>query len=88
MRLSQDFLLRPFAGKMIAVSVSDRGVTKNAFVTLNSSAAFVWELLQQEITYEELLSALLSKYDVDEITAKTDLDAFLSQARDSGILIE
>ena len=88
MRLNGDFLIRPFGGKMIAVSVSDSGVTKNAFVSMNSSTAFVWELLQDDISYDELLSAMLEKYDADEETIKADLDAFLSQALSSGIIIE
>ena len=88
MKLSKEFVLRNFADKYIAVTVNDSADEQNAFITLNKSGAFVWELLQNEISYDEILSKMIIKYDIDESTAKADLDEFLTAVRKAGMLHE
>lgn len=55
-------------------------------VRLNSTGAFLWELLEKEAEKEELVAALLSEYEIDKETAETDVDRFLSILTDNGIL--
>lgn len=88
MKLNSEFVLRNFADKYIAVTVNDSADEQNAFITLNKSGAFVWELLQNEISYDEILCKMIIKYDVDESTAKADLDEFLTIVRKAGMLYE
>lgn len=88
MKLNSDYVLRTFAGKYIAVSVNDSADNNNVFITMNKSSAFVWELLQKEISYEEVISKIIEKYNIDETTAKVDLDEFLDKLRKAGLLYE
>ena len=46
----------------------------------------IWEQLQQERTKQELLSAILTEYDVDEQLAAADLDRFLGALEKAGLL--
>lgn len=88
MKLKSDFVLRSFADKYIAVSVNDSADESNAFITMNKSGAFVWELLQNDISYEEVISAMTKKYDISLDTAKADFDEFLDIVRNAGMLYE
>ena len=88
MKLNSDYVLRTFAGKYIAASVNDSDDNNNVFITMNKSSAFVWELLQKEISYEEVISKIIEKYNIDETTAKVDLDEFLDKLRKAGVLYE
>lgn len=88
MKLNSDYVLRTFADKYIAVSVNDSADNNNVFITMNKSSAFVWELLQKEISYEEVISKIIEKYNIDETTAKVDLDEFLDKLRKAGVLYE
>lgn len=88
MKLKSDYVLRAFSGKYIAVSVNDSADNNNVFITMNKSSAFVWELLQNEISYEEVISKIIEKYNIDETTAKADLDEFLDKLRKAGVLYE
>ncbi len=87
MKLKSEFVLRNFAGKWIAVSVNDNA-NDNILITMNSSGAFVWELLQSEISYDEIIKKLTDTYNVDEATAKKDTDNFLCKLRDADMLCE
>lgn len=88
MKLKSDYVLRAFSGKYIAVSVNDSDDNNNVFITMNKSSAFVWELLQNEISYEEVLSKIIEKYNIDEVTAKADLDEFIDKLKEAGVLYE
>lgn len=88
MKLKSEFVLRKFSDKFIAVSVNDSADDNNVLISMNSSGAFVFELLQNKITYDEVINRLTDKYDIDISTAKADFDEFLENVRKAGMLDE
>lgn len=86
MKIKNGFALRRFADRWIAVSVDELADTRNTLITLNKTAAFVWEQLQTDTDRETLLAALTQRFDVTNEEAAADLDAFLGKAREAGIL--
>lgn len=88
MKIKKGFIINKFAGKYIAVSTCDFGNKANVLVTLNNTGAFVWELLENDMSYNEVLSRLMEKYDVDVDTARADLDSFLHNVRKADLLDE
>ncbi len=75
----EGFVLRNVVGEYMLMPVNDKIATFNGTILLNSVSAFIWEQLQSPISREDLLSALLEKYDIDEASAAEDLDAVLAQ---------
>lgn len=88
MKIKQGFVLRNFADKWIAVCAEDYADESNMFITLNQSGVFVWELLQNDVLYDDVISAITEKYDISEAQAKNDFDEFLNKLRKAGILDE
>ena len=87
MKIRDGFILKSVAGKNIVVSVGAE-VNFNGMLTLNDTGVFFWELLQSEITKEEMLKKITAEYDIDEETASRDIDSFTEKLRSSGILEE
>lgn len=56
------------------------------YFTIRGSGIFLFELLQENRDREELISALLTRFDVEEDTARRDLDTFLSDLSGAGLL--
>ena len=81
MKVNQEFLLKEIAGSFVVIPVSSVLVDFNGMITLNETGVFLWRLLEEEKTFEELLDALQKEYDVDEKTAREDITAFLDQIR-------
>lgn len=82
-----DFLLRDVAGTLVIVPV---GAAVSAFpgmITVNSTGAYLWELLEQAQTEQSLVKALTDKYEVNEQTAGADVAAFLNKLKPTGALI-
>ena len=68
MKLKDGFILRDVAGQTVVLP-SGEEMDLNMMITLNDTGKFLWELLEAEKSAAELVSALLSEYDVDEATA-------------------
>lgn len=87
MKIKDGFILRKVANRYIAVAVGEESVNFNAMVSVNETGAFLWDKLKTETTEDELLSALIAEYDVDEETAKADISEFLEKLRDGKLLV-
>ena len=55
-------------------------------VTLNESGKFIWDLLEKEISKEELLEKFMAEYDVSETQAKEDIRQFIQTLLDNNIM--
>ena len=85
MKISDGYLLRTVAGKNIVVSVG-ADVNFNGMLTLNDTGVFFWNLLQNDITKEEMLEAVLKEYDVSKDEASKDIDEFINKLCENKIL--
>ena len=86
MKIKDGFLLRKIAGANIAVPIGERIAEFNGTITLRGISAQIWELLEEDRTFEDLLAHILSIYDVDEETAKNDLKKTIEQLESNGLL--
>ncbi len=50
-------------------------------IRLSPSGKFIWDLLENNITYEELVSKTMEKYDVELDVVKNDIDIFLDSLK-------
>lgn len=85
MKIKEGFILREVAGQIVVLPTGDQ-LDLNMMITLNDTGRFLWEHLQQEITKEELVAALLAEYEVDEELAAKSVDAFVQKLRDGELL--
>lgn len=86
MKIAEGFVLKTIAGNHIVVPVGANSIHFNSVITLNNSGAFLWNLLNEDKTEQELVSALLEAYEVDESTAEQDVAKFLESLRSANIL--
>lgn len=88
MKTKKGFMLRSVADTHIVVPIGQASVDFNGLITLNETGAFLWEHLAEGCSYDELLKALLSEYDVAEDEARKGIDSFLETARNAGVIEE
>jgi len=55
---------------------------------LNESGAFLWRLLQQERSKEDLVNCVLKEYDADIEQSEKAVDIFLTQIKSIDGLLE
>lgn len=86
MKIKDGFLLRQIAGGTVVVPVGKASVDFNGMITLNETGAFLWKLLENDISEEELLQRLTAEYDISEDIAKADINAFIGKLKDAGLI--
>jgi len=85
MKIKDGFAKRNIAGSDIVVPVGKKAREFNGMITLNGTGSFLWECFLKDITVDEAVKMLLSEYDVDEKTAKKDVEAFAKMLKDNGL---
>lgn len=87
MKIKSGFVIEKVGDGYLAVAVGDRADEFSGLVRMNSTGAFLWEIVEKrDVTKEELVEAILREYDIDEATAKADIDRFEKSLREGGIL--
>ena len=88
MKVRKDFVLRETAGDYMIIPTGWTVRSFDGLITVNEVGADLWDMLQSEVTFDDLLRGILTIYDVDEETAEEDIREFLDTLRESGILDE
>lgn len=84
MKIKDGFLLQDVAGNTVVLPAEG---DLDMMITLNETAKFLWERLEQETTREALIEALLAAYeDVDADTAAECVDNFVAELKKNDFL--
>ena len=88
MKRNSDFLLRDVADTLVIVPVGKATVDFPGMITVNSTGAYLWELLEKPQTMQTLVQAIVDRYDVDEQQAVADVKAFTESLIQVGAITE
>ena len=80
MKIRKELIRREIAGDVILVPVGGTVLENNGLFALNELGAFLWDRLESAEDEESLVQAVLSEYEVDEDTARTDTAEILDYA--------
>ena len=86
MRVDKEFVLREIAGDYIIIPTGKTVLEFNGLVTVNEVGVSLWKMLQNEVTFDDLVNGILEEYDVEEAVAREDIREFLDRIIESGIL--
>ena len=86
MKIKDGFMLRRFGENYIVVAVGDDAENFNKLITLNTVGAFIYNLMEKDVTYEEIVSAVLDKYEADRQTVENDINTFLADGKKAGLI--
>lgn len=86
MKIKDGFVLRNVVDEFIVMPTGDNIARFEGAVVLNEISAFIYRQMENPVSRDDLLTAVLNEYDVDEATAAADLDALLDKLADMGIL--
>ena len=88
MRVDKDFILREIAGDYVIIPTGNTVLTFNGLISVNEVGASLWKMLQQDVTTEDLVAGILEEYNVDEETAREDIQEFLDELIKAQIIRE
>lgn len=86
MKQNPDYIITDVADSHILVPVGKSAVNFNSIISLNDMGKTIWDLLEKEMTEEELLQSILAEYEVSAEQAKADIASFISKLRENGCI--
>ncbi len=86
MKIKDGFALRTVADEYIVMPTGGNIADFDGAIALNEVSAFLFNLMLNPISKEDLVVALLNEYDVEQEVAQRDVDALVSKFADLGIL--
>jgi len=82
-------VLRPLGKEFIVTGDGLSPVDFSKVVSLNATAAYLWdELKGKDFTTEDIAAALTARYEVDEATALSDARKLMGAWREAGLTEE
>lgn len=88
MKLKYDFVVNNVAGETVAVSVGDTCDRFNGYIKLNETAAFIFELLKNDTSRDEIVALVQKKYpDATNKEACESVDELLGKLSKAGLLV-
>ena len=88
MKRNPDFLLNTVAGKQVLVPVGKAAVKFPGMVSVNNTGAYIWELLENEMTMEAVIAEITTRYDVSAEIAQKDAALFIERLRSVKAIID
>lgn len=85
MKLKYDFSIQEVADKFVAVGKDPETQTVEQVFNLNDTGALILQALQDGSDVPAIVNLLLSKYDVTQQEAKTEVKEFIAMLKDNGL---
>lgn len=86
MKIKEGFELREICGEYIVVAHGEKNIDFSKVINLNESAATMWKAVaEKDFSVDELATALMENYDVDESTAKSDAARIMEEWKEIGL---
>ncbi|MDA8306678.1 MAG: PqqD family protein [Deltaproteobacteria bacterium] len=77
MKRKDDLMLQKVGGQALLIPLGAKVLDMNGMVVLNTTASFIWELLAEDCSIEELVRAVADRFEVDADLAGADVRTFV-----------
>ena len=89
MKTKKGCQLRHVCGEYFIIDEDDENIDFSRIISLNESAAYLWEkVVGTTFTADDLARLLCEEYEVDEATAKRDAEVTVKEWHEAGIIID
>ena len=87
MKTKKGYRLRPLGKEYILVAEGLEVEDANQMISMNATAAFLWEAVEgKDFDAETLAQLLVDEYGIDSETAKKDVEPLLQTWKDASII--
>ena len=87
MKTKNGFNLRQICGENVIVAEGEENIDFSNIISMNESSAYLWKNIQdKDFSEDELVKLLTEEYDVDEVTAKSDVNNLVKSWLNAGII--
>lgn len=86
MKIKGEFMLRQVAGENILIPVGKTALAMNGMIMMDPVGTQIWKGIEKKLSFDEIIEAILARFEVDEKTARADAREFLDKLKESDLL--
>lgn len=89
MKIKSGFKLNTVCGETFLVPMGEGNIDYSKLIALNESSLLLWKRMEQgEFTTDDLVDELLKEYEVDDTTARKDVERIIEQFKTEKIITD
>jgi hypothetical protein len=88
MKTNKGVIYRNIAGEHVLIPVGSIAMDQNGMFVMTELGAQIWQMLEGGATKEEIITALLKEYEVEESRLRADVEDFLQRMIDKNLIEE
>ena len=88
MKMKSGFVMREVAGQYVVIAIGEASKTFHGMIKLNSTGKDIWEGLESGFEEQQIVDLLMDKYQVSKEQVREDVQEFLKQMKEVGILAD
>ena len=89
MRIIKGWDRKEVCGISVLVPMGEKNIDFSKLISLNDSSLFQWEQMEGgDFTVDGLVQLLTAEYEVDEATARTDVENLISKLRKEKLVVD
>ena len=87
MRIKSEYKVRQIAGENVVILQGRGNSDMTQIITLNDSALLLWnQLNDKDFSVEDAVAVLCENYEVEELLAKSDAQAWVKRMQECGLI--
>lgn len=86
MKIKSGFITKKVAGDIIVIPAEQALVDFKAIITLNETGAYLCELMQEDVSKEQIVEKMLEEFDAEREIISSDVEDFISVLEEKGLL--
>ena len=88
MKTNKDVIYRSIAGEQILIPVGSVAMENNGMFVMTELGGEIWQMLEQGLGKEEMITKLLAEYEVEEDVLRADVEEYLKKLLEGGLITE
>ncbi len=86
MGLLNNYTKRQIAGETILIPTGEMAAKFNGIISMNETAELILSALEDDLSEDEIIEKITEEFEVDDTTARADLEEFVNECRKAGII--
>lgn len=88
MKIRGEFIIRQILDETVVLPVGNTSIEFHNMIMLNSVSRIIWQCLENDVSFGDILNAVTDNFEVSEEEAAEDIKEFLNELRKYNLLEE
>ena len=86
MKIKEGYRLKTISGRHTIVAEKSKAKEFNSVIVLNEVAVYLWNLMREDISRDEMVNRLISELNLSKLLALSNVEIFVKTLKENDII--